>query len=201
MDPPLSSAVANTGKITADGGQVILSAKASSEIFASVVNNSGVIEARSLVNRGGIIRLEGSDPVPNTGAIGWQANLSKVQNADGRVLNTGTLDVSAREAGAIPGEVTLSGQMVGMSGSILAQGADGAQGGRVLAASSEKTILTQDSVIDTSGVGNSSAGNTVVWSDNDTVFRGTIVARGERREETAGRSRFRDMRISFSPVK
>ena len=175
---PLSSAVANTGTIKADGGQVILSARASSEIFSSVVNNSGVIEARSLVNRGGVIRLEGSDPVPNKGEIGWQANLGKVQNADGRVLNTGTLDVSALEAGAAPGEVTVSGQMVGISGSILARGNDGAQGGRVLVTSSDKTILTQDSVIDTSGVGNSSAGSTVIWSDKDTVFRGTIVAMG-----------------------
>ena len=106
-----------------------------------------------MVNQGGVIRLEGSDPVPNTGEIGWQANLGKVQNADGRVLNTGTLNVSATEAGASPGEVTLNGQMVGVSGSILARGADGAQGGRVLVTSSEKTILTQDSVIDTSGVG------------------------------------------------
>ena len=175
---PLNSAVANAGTIKADGGQVVLTAKASSEIFSSVVNNSGVIEARSLVNRGGVIRLEGSDPVSNTGEIGWQANLGKVRNADGRVLNTGTLDVSAREAGAAQGEVTLSGQMVGVSGSILARGADGAPGGRVLITSGDKTILTQDSVIDTSGVGNSSAGNTVVWSDKDTVFRGTIVAKG-----------------------
>ena len=175
---PLGSAVANTGTIRADGGQVILSARASSEIFSSVVNNSGVIEARSLVNQGGVIRLEGSDPVPNTGEIGWQANLGKVQNADGRVLNTGTLNVSAAEAGAALGEVTLSGQMVGVSGAILARGADGAQGGRVLVTSSDKTILTQESVIDTSGVGNSSAGNAIVWSDKDTVFRGTIFAKG-----------------------
>ncbi|HEY7320394.1 MAG TPA: filamentous hemagglutinin N-terminal domain-containing protein, partial [Candidatus Binatia bacterium] len=175
---PLSSAVANTGTIKADGGQVVLSAKASSEIFSSVVNNSGVIEARSLVNHGGIIRLEGSDPVPNSGEIGWQTNLGKVQNADGRVLNTGTLDVSALEAGAAPGEVTLSGQMVGVSGSILARGADGGRGGRVLVTSSDKTILTQESVVDTSGVGNSNAGNTVIWSDKDTVFRGTILATG-----------------------
>ena len=175
---PLSSAVANTGTIKADGGQVILSARASSEIFSSVVNNSGVIEARSLVNHGGVIRLEGSDPVPNTGEIGSQANLGNVQNAAGRVLDTGTLDVSAKEAGAAPGEVTLSGQMVGVSGSILARGADGAQGGRVLVTSSDKTILTQNSVIDTSGSGKSSAGNTIVWSDKDTVFRGTILAGG-----------------------
>ncbi len=174
----LDSAVANAGAIKADGGQVFLSARASSEVFSSVVNNSGVIEARSLVNRGGIIRLEGSDPVTNTGAIGWQTNLGKVQNTDGRVLNTGTLDISAREAGAAQGEVTLSGQMVGVSGSIIARGAEGAQGGRALITSSEKTVLTQDSVIDTSGLGNSSAGNIVVWSDKDTVFRGSIIAKG-----------------------
>jgi filamentous hemagglutinin family protein len=175
---PLDAAVANTGAIKADGGQVVLTAKASSEIFSSMVNNSGVIEARSLVNRGGIIRLEGSDPVSNTGEIGWQKNLGKVQNADGRVLNSGTLDISASEAGAAQGEVTLSGQMVGSSGAILARGADGARGGNVLLTSSEKTVVTQNGVIDTSGIGRSTAGNAVVWSDRDTVFRGQAAAKG-----------------------
>ena len=55
------------------------------DIFSSVVNNSGIIEAKSLVNRGGVIRLEGSDPVENTGQVGWQANLAKVENAEGAV--------------------------------------------------------------------------------------------------------------------
>ena len=107
---PLNAAVSNTGAIKADGGQIVLTARASSEIFSSVVNNSGVIEAHSLVNRGGVIRLEGSDPVANTGEIGWKANLAKVQNADGQVLNTGILDVSAAKAEAAQGAVTLSGQ-------------------------------------------------------------------------------------------
>ena len=175
---PLSSAVSNSGTIKADGGQVTLSARASKDIFESVVNNSGVIEAKSLVNRGGVIRLEGSDPVENTGQIGWQANLGKVQNAEGAVINTGTLDVSAAEAGAAQGQVTLSGESVGVSGTILARGADNAQGGKVLITSTEKTELTSTSLIDTSGVGNSSAGNVVVWSDNDTIFSGTILGRG-----------------------
>ena len=39
------------------------------------------------------------------------------------MLNTGTLDVSAEKLVRRPGEVTLSGQMVGVSGSILARGA------------------------------------------------------------------------------
>jgi dihydrolipoamide dehydrogenase len=68
--------------------------------------------------------------------------------------------------------------MVGIGGSLLARGADHAAGGNVLATSSEKTIVATDAVIDTSGVGNSSAGNTVIWSDQNTAFRGTILAKG-----------------------
>ena len=47
----------------------------------------------------------------------------------------------------------------------MARGADGAQGGRVLITSTANTELT-NKLIDTSGIGNSSAGNAVVWSDN-----------------------------------
>ena len=175
---PLSSAVSNSGTIQADGGQVILSARASGDVFSSVVNQSGVIRAHSLVNNGGVVRLEGSDPVANTGTVGWQANLGKVQNADGKVLNTGTIDVSAAESGAAQGQVTITGQNVGVSGNILARGADGAPGGRVLLSSTNSTVVTSDSTIDTSGIGNSSAGNVVIWSDKNTQFGGNILARG-----------------------
>ena len=130
---PLTSAVSNSGTIQADGGRVLLSARASGDIFESVINQSGIIRAKSLVNHGGIIRLEGGDHVQNIGVLGWQQHLGEVKNADGRVLNTGTLDVSAAEARAAQGEVTLSGQMVGVAGSILARGADQANGGKVLA--------------------------------------------------------------------
>jgi filamentous hemagglutinin family protein len=58
---PLSSAVSNSGTIQADGGHVILQAKASGDIFSSVVNQSGVVRARSLVNQEGIVRLDGGD--------------------------------------------------------------------------------------------------------------------------------------------
>jgi len=182
----LSVGVSNEGHIQADGGRVELTAKAASDVLASVVNNSGVIEARSLVNHGGVIRLEGSDPVANTGETGWQANLGKVQNAAGAVVNSGTLDVSAAEPRAAQGEVTLSGQAVGVSGSILARGAESAQGGRVLITSSDRTVVTSSSLTDTSGVDNSSAGNVVVWSDKNTTFRGTILARGGDRGGDGG---------------
>ncbi|WP_080885985.1 hypothetical protein [Nitrospira japonica] len=175
---PLSSAVSNSGTIQADGGQVILSAKASGDIFSSVVNQSGVIRAKSLVNHGGSVRLEGSDSVANTGTVGWQANLGQVKNADGAVLNTGTIDVSAAQPGAAQGQVTVTGQNVGVAGNILARGAEWAQGGQVLISSTKNTVVTGNSVIDTSGSGHSSAGNAVIWSDGNTQFGGQIQATG-----------------------
>ena len=90
---PLSSAVDNTGVISAPGGHVVLVGNAVKDAFASVVNNSGIIEAKSLVVSGGKVTLSGGD--------------------EGIVQNTGTINVSAAEAEARTGEVTLSGQYAG----------------------------------------------------------------------------------------
>ena len=129
---PLASYVSNTGTLQAAGGMVTLQAKAAGDVIRSVVNQEGVIRATSLVNHGGIIKLIAGDDIENTGVIGWQANLGKVQNVSGVVTNYGTLDVSAGEAGAAQGQVTLAGAYVGHAGTILARGADQASGGRVL---------------------------------------------------------------------
>src|SRR5207253_2291472 len=175
---PLASYVSNTGTLQADGGMVTLQAKAATDVIRSVVNQEGVVRATSLVNHGGVIKLLAVDDVENTGTIGWQANLGKVQNATGTVTNYGTLDVSAGETGAAQGQVTLAGEYVGHAGTILARGADQASGGRVLLTSSKETVITKVGSIDTSGSGNSSAGNVVVWSDTDTIYQGNITARG-----------------------
>src|SRR5207249_3828916 len=175
---PLASYVSNTGTLQADGGMVTLQAKAATDVIRSVVNQEGVIRATSLVNHGGVIKLLAADDVENSGAIGWQANLGKVKNGTGAVTNYGTLDVSAGEAGAAQGQVTLAGEYVGHAGTILARGADQASGGRVLLTSSKETVVTPAATIDTSGVGNSSAGNVIVWSDQQTTFSGNISAKG-----------------------
>ena len=51
------------GRAHADAGQVLLPAKAVGDMLAKVVNNGGITEARSLVNRGGVIRLVGGSEV------------------------------------------------------------------------------------------------------------------------------------------
>ena len=172
----LDSAVSNTGRIQADGGQVVLQAHAGRAIFSSVVNNGGIIEARSLLNHGGVVRLEGGDPVEGPIRVGAVNNLGRVQGAEGAVLDTGTIDVSAMEADAVPGQVFITGELVGVSGNVFASG--GARGGEVLISSSRRTVVTDAGAIDVSGSGASDAGTAVVWSDEDTRFYGTIFGRG-----------------------
>ena len=102
--------VANEGRIHADGGRVELTAKTAGDVLAGVVNNSGIIEARSLVSRGGVVRLVGGDgAVARATASGALRPGGEVR---GGVANTGTIDVSAREAGAAPGQVLLVGERV-----------------------------------------------------------------------------------------
>ncbi|HJT19960.1 MAG TPA: filamentous hemagglutinin N-terminal domain-containing protein, partial [Nitrospira sp.] len=175
---PLSSAVSNSGTIQADGGHVILQAKAAGDIFSSVVNQSGVIRAHSLQNHGGVVELLGGDgTLVAATAAGAMRPAGEVSGA---VVNTGTIDVSAGGPNATPGAVTIVGERVGHFGSILATGADGSNGGDVVIASTVKSLLAGGSTIDIGGRGHSSAGRLNVWSDQDTFFNETasIFARG-----------------------
>ena len=161
---------------------VTLQAKAAAGLIRSVVNQEGVIRATSLVNRGGVIKLIAGDDVANTGAIGWQANLGQSRERLGHVTNYGTLDVSAGEAGAAQGQVTLAGEYVGHAGAILARGADQASGGRVLLTSPRNGDHKAGTSIPAAGE-NGSAGNAVVWSDTDTLFHGRITRAGRNDQE------------------
>ena len=70
----------NDGLIKADGGQVVMTAKAADALRTATVTNSGVIEARTLQNKAGHILL-----------------LSDMQNGETNV--SGTLDASASNCG------------------------------------------------------------------------------------------------------
>ena len=168
----LGAKVANRGLIQADGGRVLLSARAARDLLATVVSNEGVIEARSLVNRGGVIRLEASDPL-DAAAMG--TGVASVQNAAGDVINTGRLDVSAAERGAARGLAVMTGARVGHAGEIRADGADGTAAGKVYLNASQKTLLASGSAIRADGRGAQSNGGEIrVLSDLKT---GTTVVR------------------------
>ncbi|PFH19513.1 two-partner secretion domain-containing protein [Burkholderia sp. JKS000303] len=79
----------NGGLLKADGGEVLMTARAAGNLLDAVVNNTGKIEALGLSSRGGKITLDGST-----------------------VEVAGKLDASAAEAGAPIGSVTTRGERV-----------------------------------------------------------------------------------------
>ncbi len=76
----VSALAQNGGLIQADGGRVLLTARSANALLGSAVNNTGVIQAQTLVNRQGVISLMG--------------------DADSGVVNVaGRLDASAPNGG------------------------------------------------------------------------------------------------------
>ena len=164
----LDNLAENGGLIRADGGAVILSAGARDTVLASVVNNTGIIEARSAREVNGAIVLDGG------------------QNSV--VTNRGTLDASGRNAGESGGTVKVLGQEVTLAASSRIDVAGDAGGGTALIGgnfvgagperNAHNTIVAAGSTILADAVTAGAGGNVAVWSDGTTQFDGRISARG-----------------------
>lgn len=97
--------VENTGQILANGGRVIMTADVANDLASTVVNNSGLIQAQSTVEKDGAVYFSGQG---------------------GDVANGGTIDASA-QAGANGGHVDIraSGDINHEAGSLInVSGAD-----------------------------------------------------------------------------
>jgi filamentous hemagglutinin family protein len=106
--------VQNKGLIVADGGQVFLTAKGRDSLLNTVINNEGVIQAKSFGMKNGQIVLDGSS-----------------EGGGGDVLSSGSLDVSGG-AGQKGGAVIVTGDRVALlSGSSINASGD-AGGGRII---------------------------------------------------------------------
>src|SRR5689334_21283226 len=165
----LQAAVANNGAMIADGGQVILTASSGVELARSVVNQSGVIRAQSLLERNGRIILASEGP--------------------GEVSVSGTIDASAPAAGTTGGTVHITGERVAIvdHGSIDASGAAG--GGEILVGgglhgqnaqvrNAGATFVGSNTALRADALLSGNGGTIAVWSDGPTRAHGTISARG-----------------------
>ena len=159
----------NGGLIQADGGQVLLTAMAAGDLLQSAVNNTGVIQAQTIENRNGSIRLLG-DMHSGTMNIG------------------GTLDVSGTGAGQTGGNVTVSGHHVGLFGANIDASGDagggtvliggGYQGNNPAVQNAAATYMSADSTINADALTHGNGGTVILWSDESTRAYGSIAVRG-----------------------
>jgi len=141
---------------------------AGGNIYALAVNNGGVVRANSVVKEKGRIYLKAEG---------------------GTVLNSGTLDVAGKDAGAHGGDVQVLGKNVGLVGNSVIDASGDSGGGEVLIGgdyqgknssvlNAENTVMTSGSSINASASGQGNGGRVILWSDYTTKFLGEIEARG-----------------------
>jgi filamentous hemagglutinin family protein len=196
----LKSLVSNEGKIRANGGRVELTAAAARAVVDSVINTSGVIKANSIGHRNGMIVLSaatgGSKPA---GAPTQTIKISGVLSAAGRQKGTkgGTIVVSGEDIKLAAAKVDASGRRGG--GKVLIGGdwGGGNPDSSLVTNQSAKlegfnipnaTTVSVDAAttINVSATRRGDGGKVILWSNSQTTFAGTILARGGRRGGNGG---------------
>src|SRR5690606_12824525 len=175
----LDALVKNGGAIRADGGTILLTAKAAEDLASTVINNDGIIEAQSLVagERGEIVLL----------------------GENGAVDVAGTLDVSGERGGkaVVTGERVLIADgaridATGTNGGGEIYVGGGWQGKDPAIKQATATVVMQGATLDASATDNGNGGTVVAWSDvrkADSITRvaGELKARGGANGGDGGR--------------
>jgi filamentous hemagglutinin family protein len=164
----LNSLAENGGLILADGGQALMSAGAKDSLLASAVNNTGVIQARTVENRSGTIILLG-------GMAAGTANIAGTLDASAPSGgNGGFVETSGAQVNIADGARITTAAPAGQSGTWLIDPVDftiAAAGGNITGAALSANLASGNVVIQSSSGNTGTAGdvnvnNVVSWSVN-----------------------------------
>ncbi|WP_445369222.1 YDG domain-containing protein [Methylomonas sp. BW4-1] len=191
VDPAtVNSLIENKQLIRADDGRVIMTASAADQLRGAAINNSGVVEAKSLVNRGGSIELIG-DEVRNSGTL----DVSAAETTQGgNVVEHGRLVVdtgTVRADGDSGGDIRLTGDRVLQTGTLSAEGTV-SDGGRITIAADSRVIQTVSAKLSTKGSQNGgdiavTAGSQGGVFSSATLDAGGVAGRGGNITVTGGK--------------
>lgn len=159
--------VSNSGKIIANGGQIIMRASSVNGVLRSTINMSGVLVANSVAQKNGVIVLSADN---------------------GKVQVSGKISALGRHLGETGGNVKILGNKVILSdkAKINVSGNTGGGeifvGGNAHGAGPEKNAqyvyLGKNVNLNADALTIGNGGKVVVWSDLNTQFHGSISARG-----------------------
>lgn len=159
----LEANIKNSGNIYADGGFVQMATNAR----AAAINISGIVEANQLVERDGMIRLEGGDnaKVQVTGQL-----IAKGQGTTG-----GAIEVTGEQVALLNGAVLdASGDTGG--GTILVGG--DYQGKNDAVYNSRTAYVAEGATLKADALQQGNGGKVIVWADDLTRYYGSISAQG-----------------------
>lgn len=164
----VDAAVNNSGNIQANGGQALLTGRASGDLLSSVINNTGMVSAKSVHEQNGVIILDGG--------------------ISGSVQVSGVLNASGQEAGQSGGTVKILGDKISLLGGAEVDASGTAGGGQILVGGNLQgsgaeqhavsVSMDKSAVLKADATSQGDGGKVILWSDEDTRFHGTISAKG-----------------------
>lgn len=169
----LNAQINNKGAIQADGGRVILTAKAAGQLIDTVINQEGIIRAQGMVERNGEIILEGgyvaqTGTLDASGKTGGTVDINAraildagITNADGTVGKGGNINMNASDAIIQTAAANTHANAITTGGTVHLEAANsvyssgklsvtGEQGGTINAVSENRVVLAAANV-DASG--------------------------------------------------
>ncbi|MCM8773917.1 MAG: filamentous hemagglutinin N-terminal domain-containing protein [Candidatus Omnitrophica bacterium] len=192
----VDTVINNRGKINADGGRVILTAKVLNKVFDYAINNSGIIEAKNLVEHNGEVQLvgEGADII-NKGSIlagevevrGKESNFinegeifaSKVDiNIDESTINKGMVSTDGIADRINGGEILIDAKVVLQDGYISSNAYEGGRAGEIAIISTTETTLADSSTTEARALGLVGNGGRIIInskSGNTFVDKGAVI--------------------------
>jgi filamentous hemagglutinin family protein len=167
----VNALVQNGGLIQADGGQVMLTAQAAGSLLKTAVNNTGVIQAQTIQNHNGSIKLLG-DMQSGTVNVGGTLDASAPAGGNGGFVETSAAHVKVANDAKI---TTLA--SAGKTGTWLIDPTDytvAAGGGNItgaaLGTNLDSTNVTLDSTVGGAGTaGNVNVNDAVSWTGTTTL--------------------------------
>ncbi|MDD4911229.1 MAG: filamentous hemagglutinin N-terminal domain-containing protein, partial [Sideroxydans sp.] len=168
----LDNLAENGGLIQANGGQIVMTAGAQNALLASVVNNTGILEAHAVENQNGTIILS-AGTTAGTANIGGTVDVSSTTGNGGTLIATAH-DVLITDNASINASGATGGGSVNIGGDWQGSG-DIAQATTVTMAAGAR--------IDASATQQGNGGKVVLWSDvhnadSQTTVNGSITALG-----------------------
>ena len=184
VDRDQARRITNTGRISADGGTVTLSAAAARQNVDALVVNKGQIAANAVGVKNGKIVLSaaGAHKTNKTGTA--------------TVLNEGTITARGDKAGERGGSVSLLGDHVGLMDGSLVDVSGRAGGGTALIGgdyqgegavqTARATYVDDTAKINARADDAGNGGKVIVWADGITRYKGQIDARGGAQSGNGG---------------
>ncbi|MFH1442222.1 MAG: filamentous hemagglutinin N-terminal domain-containing protein, partial [Candidatus Omnitrophota bacterium] len=139
-DGKITDAIKNSGSILANGGKVILTAEVLNNVFDYAINNTGIIQANTLVSKNGEIELTASGaPIINSGTL--TANKISISDPDSGFYNKGKITADGTVDFINGGIINIYAWTVLQAGLVSANAFEGGRAGEISIVSEISTVL------------------------------------------------------------